>query len=149
MKRIYIDRDLCEACKGCVLACMAKSNNTDIDSLNLSDTTNQSANLVKQSNQGELSPLFCRHCDDPECVEACMSGALTKDKESAIVSLDQDRCAGCWMCVMSCSYGMIKKDTQTNVAFKCDLCKDKEETACVENCPMGAIELIEVGEGRV
>lgn len=148
MERIYIDRQLCEACKGCMLACMAKHNGENIDTLDLLDTSNQSANLIEQSSQGEVAPIFCRHCDKPECVEACMSGALTKDKETGIVSLDQNKCAGCWMCVMSCSYGMINKDTNANVAFKCDLCKDREESACIENCPTGAIELIEVGEGR-
>ncbi|GAB6099585.1 4Fe-4S dicluster domain-containing protein [Halanaerocella petrolearia] len=147
MKRIYIDRDLCEACKNCVLACMAKNDDTDIDSLDVTDINLQSANVIEQKNRSQQnSPLFCRHCDDPDCVQACMSGALTKDPETGIVDIDQEQCAGCWMCVMSCAYGMVFKDKTRNVAFKCDLCQNEEEPACISQCPTGAIEVIEVKE---
>mgnify|MGYP006281244259 FL=1 len=150
MERIYIDQDLCEACKNCVLACMANKADTDIADLDFSNITNQSANDITQpDNYEDNAPLFCRHCDEPDCVEACMSGALSKDEETGIVSIDEDKCAGCWMCVMSCPYGLAFKDKKRNVAFKCDLCQDQEKPSCIEQCPTGAIQLIEVKEKKV
>ena len=150
MERIYIDRDLCEACKNCVLACMATKEDIEIAELNLSNLKNQSANLIAQpENYEDNAPLFCRHCDEPDCVEACMSGALSKDKKTGVVSVDQDKCAGCWMCVMSCNYGLVFKDKDRNVAFKCDLCSKQDKPSCIEQCPTDAIKLIEVKDKQV
>ena len=150
MERIYIDQELCEACKNCVLACMAHKTDTSIADLDLSKITNQSANVISQSKDYQSNaPLFCRHCDHPDCLDACMSGALSKDQETGIVSIDKDKCAGCWMCVMSCSYGLVFKDKEQDTAFKCDLCQDQEEQNCIEQCPTGAIKLIEVKEKEV
>ncbi|MGM0501073.1 MAG: 4Fe-4S dicluster domain-containing protein [Bacillota bacterium] len=150
MKRIYIDQDLCEACKNCVLACMARKTSSSIDELDLSDITNQSANFITQPDNYEDSvPLFCRHCAEADCVEACMSGALSKDANTGVVSVDQDKCVGCWMCIMSCPYGLVFKDKLNEVAFKCDLCADQEETSCIQQCPTGAIRLIEVEQEEV
>ncbi|MGM0470835.1 MAG: 4Fe-4S dicluster domain-containing protein [Bacillota bacterium] len=148
MERIYIDRDRCEACQNCVLACMAQQAGVEIADLDVTDITHQSANQIEQQNRGAANyPLFCRHCDQPDCVAACMSQALTKDEESGIVALDQDKCAGCWMCVMSCPYGLVFKDRVNEVAFKCDLCQEQESYACIDSCPTGAIRVIKVEEG--
>ena len=46
-----------------------------------------------------------------------------KDDETGIVTND-DRCVGCWMCVMVCPYGGIKRDVVKQMAIKCDQCKD-------------------------
>ena len=35
------------------------------------------------------TPIFCRHCDQPECVMSCMSGALSKDPETGHVQYDE------------------------------------------------------------
>ncbi|EQH58964.1 4Fe-4S dicluster domain-containing protein, partial [Clostridioides difficile] len=87
-------------------------------------------------------PILCRHCDEPECVLACMSGAMHKDSESGIVSYDEEKCGSCYMCVMSCPYGLLKPDDRSKQnILKCDLCKDEEYPRCVANCPSGAIEL--------
>ena len=40
----------------------------------------------------------------------CMSGAMTKDENLGIVSYDENKCASCFMCVMSCPYGVLKPD---------------------------------------
>jgi carbon-monoxide dehydrogenase iron sulfur subunit len=74
-----------------------------------------------------------------------MSGAMTKDKASGLVSYDKEKCASCFMCVMSCPYGVLKPDTKSKtIVVKCDMCNGREIPRCVENCPTGAIYLEEV-----
>ena len=87
-------------------------------------------------------PIFCRHCDEPECVITCMSGAMSKDEKTGIVSYDEGKCGSCFMCVMSCPYGLLKADDRTkSKILKCDLCKDEETPRCVKMCPTGAIKI--------
>ena len=92
--------------------------------------------------------LQCRHCDDAPCLYACLTGALYKDKKTARVLHNKDKCVGCWMCIMACPYGVIKPDFETRkIASKCDLCIEAEFPVCVRHCPNEAIILVnEEGE---
>lgn len=147
MKRIMINKDLCSACLNCYMACMAEHNEKgkSIFDVDLENVENEGRNYITLDKEGKPVPIFCRHCDEPECVSTCMSGAMTKDKESGIVSYNEEKCASCFMCVMSCPYGVLKPDTKTKkVVVKCDLCNGREIPRCVENCPTGAIYLEEV-----
>ena len=83
----------------------------------------------------------CRHCDDPACVKACITGAMHKDKKTGIVSVDPDKCIGCMTCLAVCPIGCIQPG---NIAYKCDLCGG-EEPACVKGCPNRALVWVEAG----
>jgi carbon-monoxide dehydrogenase iron sulfur subunit len=74
-----------------------------------------------------------------------MSGAMTKTNEG-IVLYDNERCASCFMCVMSCPFGILKLDDKTSTSvIKCDFCiKDENGPNCVKACPSKAIYLKEV-----
>lgn len=148
MKRITIEINKCSGCKNCSVACMQahREDTGDIYSLNLASPQNESRNHIMLDNAGKYVPIFCRHCDDPECVMSCMSGALTKDSESGHVQYDENKCAACFMCVMNCPYGVPKPDRAAqNKVIKCDFCKDDEKGPnCVRMCPSGAIRLEEV-----
>ena len=149
MKRIMIEIDKCNGCKNCCAACMQahRGEDGDIYTLNLSDPSNESRNFILLGNADRYVPIFCRHCDEPECVKSCMSGALTKDPESGHVFHDEKKCGACFMCVMNCPYGVPKPDraTQSKV-IKCDFCRNDEEGPnCVRMCPNKAIHVEEVG----
>lgn len=153
MKKIMIEADKCDGCLNCSFACMSAHRETEDEvrddsfyTLNLLDKANQSRNHIDSDGKGGYIPLFCRHCDEPKCVEACMSGALTKNVESGFVEYNQDRCGKCFMCVMSCPFGMASPDRVTNTkVVKCDFCKDKEhKPSCVASCPKKAITVEEV-----
>ena len=74
-----------------------------------------------------------------------MSGAMSKDKETGLVTYNKERCASCYMCIMACPYGVLKADSrEQKEIMKCDACKDKGAPQCVEKCPMAAITLEEV-----
>lgn len=143
MHRILIDKDLCKGCKSCVLACMMRNSDADnMYTLDLNSMDTESKNHIEMDRNNQPVPIFCRHCDEPECVMTCMSGAMSKDEESGIVSYDESKCGSCFMCVMSCPYGLLKVDDRSKQKIlKCDLCKNEEIPKCVEICPTGAIKL--------
>jgi carbon-monoxide dehydrogenase iron sulfur subunit len=116
--------------------------------LDLSYPGNESRNFIRMDSAGRYIPIFCRHCDDPECVFSCMSGALTKDPQTGYVICDEEKCAACFMCVMNCPYGVPKPDRATrSKAIKCDFCIDDEDGPnCVRMCPNKAIEVKEVAK---
>ena len=135
MKRIKIDRSKCVGCLTCTTACIVSHSSEDTRS-----------RITIDSNK-KYAPIFCRHCDKPECVFTCMSGAMSKDKETGEVTYDKTKCASCYMCIMACPYGVLKMDYQTNrEVMKCDMCLTvKEQTPqCAAKCPMGALTLAEV-----
>lgn len=148
MKRIFIDAAKCDGCKNCTVACMQahRPDAGTVYTLSLTDLRNESRNHIVSAPDGGYIPIFCRHCDQPECMMSCMSGALTKDPETGHVLYDEKKCGSCFMCVMNCPYGVLKPDTTTRTkVIKCDFCHDDPEgPACVRSCPKQAIYVKEV-----
>jgi carbon-monoxide dehydrogenase iron sulfur subunit len=157
MKRIIIDQEKCYGCKNCTIACM-QAHRESVDGsrgtvydLDLLDPKNEARHTIVGSGKGGYVPVFCRHCAVPDCVGACMSGALKKDSVTGHVQYDEKRCGTCFMCVMSCPYGNVKPDKASRTKIlKCDFCKDdNEEPNCVKACPKEAIHVEEVNAGGV
>lgn len=157
MKRIFIDPAKCDGCKSCTLACMASHQDMTprrgtldelrqiLYTLDLTDPASQARNRIVSDGQGGYRPIFCRHCDQPDCVGTCMSGALEKNLETGLVEYNGDKCAACYMCVMSCRYGVPAVTPDRERMVKCDFCQHLEEgPACVRSCPKKAIEVREV-----
>ena len=148
MRRIMINASLCDGCKNCTVACMQAHRDTPgtVYDLDLTDIHNESRNHIEKMPDGSYRPIFCRHCDLPECVMSCMSGALSKDPKTGIVSYAEKKCGSCFMCVMNCPYGVLKADTATHTkVIKCDFCmEDGTEPNCVKSCPKKAIYVEEV-----
>ena len=67
------------------------------------------------------------------------TGALQKDPESGIVTVDAEKCVGCFTCVVACPCSAIIPDFHRKKAVKCDLCPHLETPACVANCPNQAL----------
>ena len=148
MKRIFIDKDKCDGCKNCTFACMQahRPEPGSFYDLDLLDPRNEARHEIVNDGKGGYIPIFCRHCSVPDCVGACMSGALKKDPSTAHIQYEQERCGICFMCVMSCPYGNVKPDKASRTRIlKCDFCKDhNEEPSCVKNCPTKALYVEEV-----
>lgn len=148
MKRIMIDCDKCDGCKTVRWPVCRRTGPTGgtVYDLDLTDITNESRNHIVALKNGTYRPIFCRHCDQPECVMSCMSGALKKDAESGHVYYDEEKCGSCFMCVMNCPYGVLKPDTAKRTkVIKCDFCRDHGgEPSCVKACPKKAIYVEEV-----
>ena len=149
MRKKSLDRDKCTGCRNCELACIAAHSGGDNIYATFADgvnNVNRSRNKVEMGPNRKPFPQFCRHCDEPACVEACMSGALSKNDEGTVIC-DTDVCVGCYMCVMSCPYGMAKPAiTGERKMVKCDLCSDRESMACVDACPTKCLKDV-TGDG--
>ena len=157
MKRIFIDPAKFDGCKNCTIACMASHSDMtprrgsldelrqSVYALDLTDPETQSRNRIMSDGAGGYLPLFCRHCDIPDCAATCMSGALEKNMENGLVEYNADKCAACYMCVMNCRYGVPAISPDRKRIIKCDFCAHLEEgPACVRACPKKAIEVREV-----
>ncbi|MCL6638598.1 MAG: 4Fe-4S dicluster domain-containing protein [Firmicutes bacterium] len=133
-KQIYARPALCCGCRTCANACALVhrgETNPRLGAIRIRQ------NLVERYEFQEL----CRHCADAPCVDACMTGCLSKDERTGLVVQDRERCVGCWMCLMVCPYGAIGRDVGREVAIKCDRCAGRDKPACVTVCPTGALVL--------
>jgi len=144
MKRVYAREEVCVGCRLCEVYCAlahSKYKNNIVKAFK--KQSRPVARVVVEESGAVSFAVQCRHCDEPECVKACITGAMIKDPETGIVTNDRERCVGCWTCIAACPNGAIIRD-RTNgckVAAKCDLCKENEGAipACVANCPNGAL----------
>jgi len=146
MKGIFIDIEKCIGCKSCEIYCaVSHSASKQIFSAIFEDPL--PAERVKVESYNAFSiPIQCRHCEEAPCVDACPSGALSKETETGIVAMDQGRCIGCWMCAMVCPFGAIIPKMDSKVIIKCDRCPDLDEPACVNACPTNALLFGELSE---
>jgi Fe-S-cluster-containing dehydrogenase component len=70
--------------------------------------------------QNLLSPSVCMHCQDPECLTGCPTGAIGRFGEGQ-VDIDPKTCIGCGDCATQCPYNAIsmvprrqKEEAQTS-----------------------------------
>lgn len=139
MRKIYFNSEKCLGCHSCVFACAVEhSQSKDPLKAHLEEkrpVPRRNVELV----EGICITLACQHCDTPICIEACIAGAIKKDKEGNVIC-DTEKCIGCWMCVMVCPFGSI--NPKGIYAVKCDMCPDREDSyACIVACPSKALKV--------
>jgi len=153
---LLVDTKKCQGCVSCMLACSLV--HEGVESLSLSRI--QVIQDPFQKWPDDVSIEQCRQCVDPECVKICPAGALEADPEFGYVRMvDKEICIGCGTCIEACPYLprriLMASDKDYGVVEKvrkCDLCAGapfhwdsggggpKGKQACVEVCPVGAIE---------
>ena len=137
--RIFCDPLRCLGCRTCEISCVVRQTGES----GLAEALRREPDFlpgVKVGKAGELNhPCFCLGCDWPLCVFACKGGALSVDFRTNRMVYDENRCVGCWMCVMVCESGGIRPNGRLKVVARCDLCGGDEEPACVRDCPTGAL----------
>jgi dimethyl sulfoxide reductase iron-sulfur subunit len=156
---LIVDLNTCTGCMTCVLACKQE---------NLTRPGVQWAKILEIENAAFDHITYmrhaCMHCDDPPCVNACPSKAITK-RADGIVVIDQKKCVGSKACLDSCPYGVPRLNTNKEYfpgetlpfekntpayrvqipgkASKCTLCAHRVDQgrvpACVEGCPSKAL----------
>jgi carbon-monoxide dehydrogenase iron sulfur subunit len=141
MKRIFIREEFCINCRLCEVYCIVQNSKTrNILKAYKGEYPKPQARL-RVEEKGHLSfALQCRHCEDAPCLEACLTGAMRREPSTDAVLCDEERCVGCWMCVMVCPFGVVSRNVEgRRVISKCNLCKGEEMPVCVKNCPNEAI----------
>ncbi|MDR0975102.1 MAG: 4Fe-4S binding protein [Ruminococcus sp.] len=142
MKRVYVNENRCLGCHLCEYWCAFA--NSGEDSITKAFKLNKEAMpRINVEDDGEIHfAVQCRHCNDTPCVKACITGALSVDTEG-LVTIDTERCVGCYTCVLTCPYGCIVIDEKNGgkTVTKCELCVKNAggEPWCVKECINGAI----------
>lgn len=136
--------DECINCKACMIACkdihdmpvgykLRKVYTAEAGSWKIEGSTCMPQNIFSYS----LS-IACNHCDLPACFEACTQGAIAKDPDTGIVSIDEEKCIGCGMCSEACPYRAPVVLPDDRKSHKCDLCSmriaEGLDPACVAAC---------------
>jgi carbon-monoxide dehydrogenase iron sulfur subunit len=73
---------------------------------------------------------------------------MSKDPVTGVVTVDKNKCMGCWTCIVACPNGALVRDKNNNVVNKCDLCPDQDIPVCVMNCPNEALFVVEESEAE-
>ncbi len=177
---ILFDTSKCTACKGCQVACKCWNNlpspiehNACAD--NFTGTYQNPPDLdgdtrlimtfnedYADNNKGikwGFGRRSCQHCSDPGCVKVCPAGAIYKDEETGMVTVDDSKCIGCQRCSMACPYDVPRYYGPKGKINKCTGCVDRikhgMKPACVATCQPNALTfgerdaMIEVANKRV
>lgn len=138
---IVTDLNQCVGCLGCTVACKTVN---DVPIGNYWNKTIRVGPNPKEGGSGQFPDiemyfltLQCQHCENPQCVSVCPTGASYK-REDGTVQIDKQKCIGCQSCVMACPYNVRYLNEEQLVAEKCTLCEQKisqgELPQCVTQC---------------
>ena len=140
---IVTDLDRCVGCLACSTACKV------VNGVPVGSFWNKTLRIgptprAEGGNWPDVDLYFltvsCQHCENPECVKVCPTGASHKLADGT-VQIDKSKCIGCQFCAMSCPYGVRYLNEVERVVEKCTLCEQKiaqgELPQCVSQC--GAI----------
>jgi CRP-like cAMP-binding protein/Fe-S-cluster-containing hydrogenase component 2 len=137
---LLIDLSTCTRCDDCVRGC--------------ADAHGGVPRFVREGERYRnwLIPTACYQCSDPVCMIDCPTGAITRESDSLLVTINDHAhptraCIGCGNCAERCPWGnivMVPFGTRADgkveeEATKCDLCHTRPEgPACVQMCPHGS-----------
>jgi carbon-monoxide dehydrogenase iron sulfur subunit len=140
MKRVYIKEEVCIGCGLCRVFCQVEqSQSKDLIKAFKKETPRPLPRVHVDRNVEVSFPIQCRQCDEPWCVYSCLTGAMCRDPVTGMISVDVEKCVGCWTCMVGCPYGALSRDMNNKTIIKCDLCPSRDIPACVLNCPNEAL----------
>ena len=164
-KTFFIDTSRCTACRGCQVACKEWQGFKPVFTKQLDwgshqnppDLTHVNYKVVKFSEFKDKDrvvwnffPDQCRHCMEPPCKLAAdiyekdavvidpATGAViftkkTKNLSDEVFQMMKD----------GCPYNVPRRDPETGLINKCDMCLERIEAGqvpvCVKTCPTGAM----------
>jgi dimethyl sulfoxide reductase iron-sulfur subunit len=154
---MIIDLVRCIGCDACTVACQTE--NGTPPGIQYAPVFRKEVGKFPQAKVVFL-PTLCMHCENPPCMKACPTRAISKREKDGIVLVDQDKCCGSRACIVACPYGAlhfyegksgmygeeitepekrgVKKFTAGTVQ-KCTFCSHRVdeglEPACVVTCP--------------
>lgn len=128
---MVIDTRHCVGCQTCTVSC--KISNEVPGSAHWNHIESLTGEVLYQPTGSfpyptlAFRPMLCNHCDHPACVHNCPSGAMGKDPETGIVSVDQEVCIACGYCDWVCPYGAPSMDDVNHVMSKCNFCAERAQ----------------------
>jgi len=168
---LVIDLDICVGCHACAVACKEWNDGGQFGPLPDENPYGREPlgvwfNRVHtyevepgENNKPAMTvhfPRSCLHCETPDCVTVCPTGASYKRAEDGIVLVDEDKCIGCKLCSWACPYGAREYSEVRGTMQKCTLCVDRiynetldeydRQPACVMACPTRARHFGDLGD---
>lgn len=134
--RLLVDPSKCSGCRRCELQCSYSHEGEYWPEMSR-------VKVSKDEAAGVDSPAVCRQCGTARCVEACPSGALSRESATKAVLLDRDKCLRCLACAKACPFDAIHRDMD-GLPLVCDLCGGRPQ--CVDSCPTAALSFGRAGD---
>jgi Fe-S-cluster-containing dehydrogenase component/CRP-like cAMP-binding protein len=101
---LVMDMDLCIRCGNCSLACHKVHGQSRL--LRRGIHIERPIRPESKSIQHVLSPEVCLHCQDPECLTGCPTGAIGR-LPGGQIDIEPRTCIGCGDCATQCPYNAI------------------------------------------
>jgi Fe-S-cluster-containing dehydrogenase component/CRP-like cAMP-binding protein len=101
---LVMDMDKCVRCGNCSMACQQVHGQSRL--------LRRGIHIERVKNHGGVSseqilvPSVCMHCQDPECLTGCPTGAIGRF-ENGQIDIDPKTCIGCGDCATQCPYNAI------------------------------------------
>lgn len=101
---LVMDMDRCVRCGNCSMACQQVHGQSRL--------LRRGIHIERVKNHGGVSseqilvPSVCMHCQDPECLTGCPTGAIGRF-ENGQIDIDPKTCIGCGDCATQCPYNAI------------------------------------------
>ncbi len=110
---LVMDMDRCVRCGNCSMACQQVHGQSRL--------LRRGIHIERVKNHGGVSseqilvPSVCMHCQDPECLTGCPTGAIGRF-ENGQIDINPQTCIGCGDCATQCPYNaitMIPREPET------------------------------------
>jgi Fe-S-cluster-containing dehydrogenase component/CRP-like cAMP-binding protein len=111
---LVMDMDLCVRCGNCSLACHKVHGKSRL--LRRGIHVERPTRIGGAADQHVLAPSVCLHCQDPECLTGCPTGAIGRFVDGQI-DIDPKTCIGCGDCAVQCPYNAITMVSRAEPAF--------------------------------
>ena len=134
------DPSRCSGCMACMVACMDQ-NDIPPEGRSYREVVRLEDGQYPEARIHFLS-IACFHCADAPCMRVCPKGAISRDSDLGVVSVDENYCIGCRACSMVCPFG-APRFQQGGKMSKCNLCAERLQAgmdpACVHTCTTRAL----------
>jgi benzoyl-CoA reductase subunit BamC len=119
VKRIKIDADRCNGCRGCEIICSAYHSQPKYSSINPAKSRIQ---VISHRLKDIWLPVFAGEYSPAEC--------MGRD----VYIIDGKEYDECGFCRASCPSRDLFKDPDSGLPLKCDMCEGEDEPLCVKWC---------------
>ncbi len=128
MQRLVVQPQYCIGCRACEMACAFTHGDRG--------QPGQSRCLTLPTGKDEYVPMLCLQCDHAACVQVCPVSAISRNEDTGVVHVDQEKCIQCMACTVACPFGNMHVDLLHHRVVKCDLCAGFGDTPrCAMFCP--------------
>lgn len=135
--RMVLAEDKCVGCRLCELACaMQPKNRRDLED-GVIDPSRSRINVDRDLVGAVAKVYVCVQCGQRLCIDVCLHKALSVNRVTGALAVDDSKCDGCEKCVITCPVGAIRLVSPKGPVRVCDLCDG--DPACVKICPSRSI----------